>query len=69
MDSARCCDLINWVKLVNRIGMASRATAWVGLSTSVKSPIAAAGKPMPKNPLTMPAMNNVMDIKIRMLGV
>ena len=45
----------NWNMLLNRIGSHNSEIASVGEIISVKRPIAAAGSPMPRNPLTMPA--------------
>ena len=49
----------NCNKLVKIIGKVSSEIAIVGSITNVKKAIAADGKPMPKNPLTMPANKNI----------
>ena len=50
---------VNWRKLVKIIGKVSSEIAIVGSITNVKKAIAADGKPMPRNPLIIPANKNI----------
>ena len=45
--------------LVKMMGNVSSEMAMVGSITNVKKPIAAAGSPMPKNPLIIPANRKI----------
>jgi len=47
------------MKLVKIIGKVSKEMAIVGSITNVKNAIDAAGSPMPKNPLTIPANKRI----------
>ena len=49
----------NCRKLVKIIGKVSSEIAFVGSITNVKKAIAADGKPIPKNPLIIPANKNI----------
>ena len=46
--------------LVNIMGNVSSEMAFLGSITNIKNAIAAAGNPMPKNPLMMPANKKIV---------
>ena len=48
---------------MKRIGITSNEIAWAGGITKVRNAIAAEGKPIPKNPLTIPDKKKTKSIK------
>ena len=50
--------------LVKIIGSVSSEMAFLGSITNIKNAIAAAGKPMPKKPLMMPANKKIVITEI-----
>ena len=55
------------MRFVNKIGITSKDIACAGGITNVNKAIAAAGRPIPKKPFTIPDIKKTKSIKMRML--
>ena len=55
------------MRFVNNIGITSKEIACAGGITNVNKAIAAAGRPIPKKPFTIPDIKKTKSIKIRVL--
>ena len=55
------------MRFVNNIGITSKEIACAGGITNVNKAIAAAGRPIPRKPLTIPDTKKTKSIKMRML--